>query len=357
MTGRGIDQILPYPVDPTLYEPCVGSATEYVELAERASGPIHRPVDFSYVWGDALAVFESERPQVKLINLETAITHSDTPWPDKGINYRMSPANVACLTAAGIDCCLLANNHTLDWGIQGLHDTLAALDTSGIKHAGAGRSLDEAQQPAILPTERGARLIVFNLGSTSSGIPVEWAAQTDRAGLNLLEARSEAAIDAIAKSIAALRKPGDILIVSIHWGGNWGYTIPRSQLQLAHRLIDETGVDIVHGHSSHHVKAIEVYQEHLILYGCGDFINDYEGISGHEHCRSDLALMHFADLDSVTGKLFGLRMIPTQVRRFRVNRASRPDALWLEALLNREGKRFRTAAKLNARNILTLGWD
>jgi poly-gamma-glutamate capsule biosynthesis protein CapA/YwtB (metallophosphatase superfamily) len=357
MTGRGIDQILPNPVDPMLYEPCVGSATEYVELAERASGPIHRPVDFSYIWGDALAVFESERPQAKLINLETAVTRSDTPWPNKGINYRMSPANVACLTAAGIDCCLLANNHTLDWGIQGLRDTLAALDASGIKHAGAGRSLDEAQQPAILPTDRGARLIVFSLGSTSSGIPVDWAAQTNRAGLNLLEARSEAAIDSIAKSIAALRKPGDILIVSIHWGGNWGYTIPRSQLQLAHRLIDETGVDIVHGHSSHHVKAIEVYQERLILYGCGDFINDYEGISGHESFRGDLALMYFADLDPTTGKLMGLRMIPTQVRRFRVCRAGTSDCQWIEALLNREGKRFRTGAKLNARNILMLGWD
>ena len=75
------------------------------------------------------------------------------------------------------------------------------------------------------------------------------------------------------------------MVASVHWGSNWGYDIPREQTVFAHRLIDEAGVDIIHGHSSHHVRAIEVYKDRLILYGCGDFLNDYEGISGYEEFR------------------------------------------------------------------------
>jgi poly-gamma-glutamate synthesis protein (capsule biosynthesis protein) len=116
-------------------------------------------------------------------------------------------------------------------------------------------------------------------------------------------------------------------------------------------------VSILHGHSSHHVKAIEVYKERLILYGCGDFLNDYEGISGDESFRGDLGLMYFADVIPSTGQLLALRMIPTQIRRFRINHASDPDSQWLENILNREGKRFRTWVKRSASNTLTLQWS
>src|SRR4029453_6689562 len=116
MTGRGIDQILPHPSRPQLFEPYVRSAVEYVNLAERANGPIARPVDYAYVWGDALAELERVRPDARIVNLETAVTASDDAWSGKGIHYRMHPANVSCLTVAKLDCCCLANNHVLDWG-------------------------------------------------------------------------------------------------------------------------------------------------------------------------------------------------------------------------------------------------
>jgi poly-gamma-glutamate synthesis protein (capsule biosynthesis protein) len=111
--------------------------------------------------------------------------------------------------------------------------------------------------------------------------------------------------------------------------------------RFAHRLIEGAGVDIIHGHSSHHVKGIEVYLDKPIIYGCGDFINDYEGIGGYESFRSDLSLMYFVRMNPSTGKLAGLRMIPTQMRKFRVNRASRPDAEWLWETLNRKGKAWQ----------------
>jgi poly-gamma-glutamate synthesis protein (capsule biosynthesis protein) len=357
MTGRGIDQILPYPGDPTLHEPCMGNATDYVKLAERVSGPIGRGVEFSYIWGDGLNEFHREMPRAKIINLETAISRSETYWETKDVHYRMTPENIGCLTAAGIDCCVLANNHMLDWGITGLLDTLDALDQAGIKHAGAGRHLGDARTPAILDIGAAMRVVVFSIGSTSSGIPLAWSAEEDRPGLNLIESRSKDPIRAFARQIDEIKRECDIVIVSIHWGRNWGYEISPAQKKLAHRLVDETGVSIVHGHSSHHVKAIEVYKERLILYGCGDFLNDYEGIGGYESFRGDLGLMYFADVMPSTGQLLALRMVPTQTCRFRINHASEGDAKWLEDILNQEGKRLRTRVKRSAGNILTLHWS
>ena len=120
MTGRGLDQILPHPGSPRIFERYSRSALDYVALAEEVNGPIPRAVDFAYIWGDALETFERVTPDVRIINLETSVTTSEDFWPGKGIHYRMHPKNIPCLTAAGIDCCVLSNNHVLDWGRQGL---------------------------------------------------------------------------------------------------------------------------------------------------------------------------------------------------------------------------------------------
>jgi poly-gamma-glutamate capsule biosynthesis protein CapA/YwtB (metallophosphatase superfamily) len=118
MTGRGIDQVLPHPTDPTLHEPYIGDARSYVERAESVNGAIPRPVEFDYIWGDALAELDRAGVDLRFINLETSITSSEDYWRDKEIHYRMHPRNIDCITAARIDCCCLANNHVLDWGLR-----------------------------------------------------------------------------------------------------------------------------------------------------------------------------------------------------------------------------------------------
>lgn len=356
MTGRGIDQVLPHPANPVLYESYVRDARTYVHLAERLHGSIARPVDYAYVWGDALAELEGAAPDVRIINLETAITASEDYWPGKGINYRMHPGNISCLTVARIDCCCLANNHVLDWGYPGLEETLRTLDTAGVQHAGAGRNAAEAASPAILEVPAGGRVLVFALGSPTSGIPTEWGATNDRPGVNLLHELSEEAARSVARRIRQAKRPGDLTVVSIHWGPNWGYEIPDEQVQFAHRLI-EGGAHIVHGHSSHHVKAVEVYQGHLILYGCGDFLHDYEGIGGYERFRGDLALMYLVKVDPQEGSLVEARLVPLQSRRFRLTRVSRADAKWLSDLLNSLGAPFAAQAELNDDNSMTVRWQ
>lgn len=352
MTGRGIDQILPHPSEPHLYEPVATSALDYVALAEQANGPIPRDVDFGYVWGEAMPVLARVQPDVRIINLETSITTSEGAAP-KGINYRMHPGNVPLLTAAGIDCCVLANNHVLDWGSDGLIETLEALAEVGIPVAGAGRELGATRAPAVLEVAGKTRVLVFAFGATDSGIPPNWAASAAGPGVHLLPDFSDRAVEGIAHLVQASRGPGDIAIASIHWGGNWGYHIPSEHRRFAHALIDHAGIDLVHGHSSHHPKAIEVYQGRPILYGCGDFISDYEGIRGYEEFRSDLVLMYFPTLNLQTGELVRLRMVPLQIRNFRLTTSSHSDQIWIRDTLDRECRRFEHRATLED-GVLTL---
>jgi poly-gamma-glutamate synthesis protein (capsule biosynthesis protein) len=357
MTGRGIDQVLPYPADPVIYEGYMKSAKGYVQIAEEANGPIPQPISFSYIWGDALEELERRKPDLRLINLETSVTASNDFWKNKGINYRMHPQNIPVLTRAGIDFCALANNHVLDWGYAGLLETLQTLKKANIISSGAGRNLSAAAAPAVTAIPGKGRVMMFSFGLESSGIPLSWAATADKPGVNLLKDLSDNTVRHISQTVRKIKQKNDIVVASIHWGGNWGYKVPGRQKKFAHRLIDAAGVDIIHGHSSHHVKGIEVYKQKLILYGCGDFINDYEGISGHEEFRADLSLMYFVTVDPSTGKLSQLKMIPTQMRRFRVNRASSEATLWLKDTLNREGVRFGTRVILDKKNVLLMRWD
>jgi poly-gamma-glutamate synthesis protein (capsule biosynthesis protein) len=356
MTGRGIDQILPHPSRPHLFESSVRSATVYVELAERESGLLPRPVDFAYVWGEALAELTRVGADARIVNLETAVTVAEDAWPRKGIHYRMHPANVACLTAARIDCGVLANNHVLDWGPAGLVETLETLQRAGIHTAGAGRDDAEAAAPAILRLPGPGRVLVFAFGTGSSGVPPAWAAGREHPGVNRLEDLSGRSVDAIARRVRAAKRPGDIVVVSIHWGPNWGFEVPAAERAFARGLIDVAGVDVVHGHSSHHVKGLEVHAGRPILYGCGDFLTDYEGIGGLEEFRDDLGLMYFPTLDAASGRLVRFTMTPTQIRRLRVTRAPEAGARWLLDTLNREGRGLGTRVERQPDGTFRLGW-
>lgn len=201
------------------------------------------------------------------------------------------------------------------------------------------------------------RQLEWEEGLPTSSIPVSWGALGDSAGVSLLEDLSDRAVRRVKQSTEAVVRPGDLVVISVHWGSNWGYSIPPEQVAFAHRLIDDAGVDVVHGHSSHHVKGIEVYKGRPVLYGCGDLTNDHEGISGYEQFRGDLALVYLFSVDPSTGKLTHLEMTPMQIRNLRANRASRADALWLRDTLNREGKQFGTRVEMDQAGTLTLRWD
>jgi len=353
MLGRGVDQILPHPGDPRLSEPCARDARDYVALAEAVNGAVPCPVDFTWPWGEALSVLDEVQPDVRVVNLETSITRCGGPAPEKQVHYRMSPANTPCLAAARPDVCVLANNHLLDFGRQGLTETLGALSTAGLMTVGAGHHLDEARRPAVVPRGGAGRVVVFSFGLPSSGIPGTWAATADRAGVHVVPGLSEAAAVEVIDHVRRVKRPADIVVASVHWGSNWGYEVDDDQIRFAHQLVDG-GVDVVHGHSSHHPRPVEVYQDRLVLYGCGDFVDDYEGIAGYEAYRDDLRLAYFVSLDSDTAALTGLRMVPLQARRMRLEHAGPADAAWLCGVLDRISGDFGTRFVLDPDGTLRL---
>jgi poly-gamma-glutamate capsule biosynthesis protein CapA/YwtB (metallophosphatase superfamily) len=354
MIGRGIDQVMPRSVDPVLYEEHVRDAQGYVALAERANGPIPRSVAPDYVWGEALETIEEAGADYRIVNLETALTTSPTAWPGKEIHYRAHPANVSVLRAARLDCCVLANNHTLDWGETGLLETLDSLHVAGLATAGAGRSVAEAWAPVVLGRSGRPRVIVVALALTTSGVPMAWLAGDNRPGLLVVQGWSTDVCEQIGQRLASIRRAGDVVVASVHWGSNWGYDVPAGQRRLAHALIDVGGVDVVFGHSSHHARPVELYRDRLILYGCGDFITDYEGISGHEEFRNDLVLAWFVEVDESSGSTIGATLAPFQLRRFRLQRASAEDAAWLAATLERHSRAFGVRVSVESQSLGTV---
>jgi poly-gamma-glutamate synthesis protein (capsule biosynthesis protein) len=356
MIGRGIDQVQRSSVNPRLFEASITSAEDYVRLAEAANGPIPRSVAPGYVWGDALAEVDALRADARIVNLETTVTTSPAAWPGKDILYRTHPANVDILRAARINCCALANNHVLDWGYLGLHDTINSLQSAGVATVGAGRDRSEARAPAVIEVANG-RVIVLGLGSRTSGIPAEWAATDDRPGVDLIANGSADVAEEVADRLVGIRRAGDIVVASIHWGQNWGYHVPAERRQLAHELIDKGGVDVVHGHSSHHPLGIEPYRGRLILYGCGDFITDYEGIDGYKEFRNDLVLAYFPTLDPATGRLVSLIVSPFQLRRFRLERPKPADVDWLRGTLDRHSRPFGARVELGSGGNLSVRAD
>lgn len=353
MLGRGIDQIQLRSCDPRIFESHVSSAQDYVTLAERASDAIPRGVGPRHVWGDLLADLDTRDVDLRLVNLETSITSGGTHDPLKGIHYRMHPANVAQLRAAGIDAATLANNHVLDWGRYGLDETLDTLAAAGIARAGAGRDAAEAFSPLSLGLPGGGRFLVFALALGDSGVPASWAARPDRPGVARPE--PEDVPGWLSTRLATLRRVGDIVALSIHWGDNWGYAIPPTHRAIAAAAVG-AGVDLVFGHSSHHLRAVEVIDGHLVMYGAGDLINDYEGIGGHREFCPDLVLGYVADIRRDNGRLVALEMLPYRLRRFRLERTDRETVDWLARRMDREAGRFGGRVAQTPEATLRLEW-
>ena len=216
MIGRGVDQILPSPAHPAIAEESVEDAREYVRLAEdRLGEPIARPAGLRAIWGDLLEVLDRAAPDARIVNLETSVTRRGKPWPGKAVCYRVSPENAACLRALRVDVCSLANNHVLDFGPEGLADTVAALAGLGIPAIGAGVDRESAQRPARVVLADGSAIAVIAVGTGDCGIPGSWGARVNRPGVDLVDGPSEE--KALLARVRACAATGDRVVVSIHW--------------------------------------------------------------------------------------------------------------------------------------------
>jgi poly-gamma-glutamate synthesis protein (capsule biosynthesis protein) len=182
-------------------------------------------------------------------------------------------------------------------------------------------------------------VLFWSVGMPSSGVSPLWAATPDQAGVAFVPDATDASAAAVAERIGRVRESEDLVVVSVHWGSNWGYDVPPEHVRFAHQLID-AGVDLIHGHSSHHPRPVEVYRDRLVLYGCGDLIDDYEGIGSYEQYRPDLRLLYFAALAPDSGELLNLQMVPMRMRQMRLRHASTSDGEWLCGALDRISRGF-----------------
>ena len=271
-------------------------------------------------WGDVLPLLGSA--DLRIINLECAITEHKRPWSrtPKVFHFRADPLAVEVLRAARVDACSLANNHTLDFEEQGLLDTLAHLETAGIRYVGVGRNLEEAARPVLL--EGGVALVAF----TDNEPP--FAAGPDKPGTNYLPVSMEPEVlRRVEEAVGSAREAGaNTVIFSNHWGPNM-VERPRGLFRRFARAVVDRGADVYYGHSAHVFQGVEIYRGKPILYDTGDFIDDY---AVDPNLRNDRSFLFFVSVEG--GDLRRLELFPVALPYARVELAGGAER---EAILDR----------------------
>lgn len=258
------------------------------------------------IWGDVMSVLLSA--DFRIGNLEAALTKSNVVVP-KVFNFKSDPEHVACLQS--FDVLNLANNHVLDYSVDGLIDTLNTLDDAGIMHVGAGRTLAAAKKTASFQ-KKGIRCVVMGCTDNEPG----WLAGKEKPGTHYVEVGDQRLFEDIKRA----KKEGDTLILTIHWGPNMREWPTREFIAYAHQLID-AGVDILHGHSAHNFQGVEIYRDKLIMYDTGDFVDDY---MVDPYLRNDRTFIFLVEVSKAA--VCSLRMIPVRISDLQVNLAKGADA-------------------------------
>ena len=197
------------------------------------------------------------RTAVAFANLESPFTTTGTRF-DKRFNFKVPPKYAISLINAGFDVVTLANNHILDYGIEGLKNTINVLDSIGLDHCGAGLTREQARQPAIL--ERNGYRIAF-LGYSMT-FPLEFWASDTSGGTNYPTY--------MRSSIQHCDSLADFTVVTFHWGSESKNYPKEYQKVFAHQAIDY-GADLVIGHHPHVLQGLEIYKNRLIAYSLGNF--------------------------------------------------------------------------------------
>jgi poly-gamma-glutamate capsule biosynthesis protein CapA/YwtB (metallophosphatase superfamily) len=267
--------------------------------------------DAGYVWGDTLPLLSAA--DLRACNLECVLSSRGRPWsvPPKVFHFRSDAKNVAVLSTAGIDIVSLANNHVLDYEYEALLDMLEILERSGINYCGAGRNREEARRPARVERQ-GIRVAMVAATDNEPG----WEAAPGRPGTFYVPTGlRDRRVTELQQAVSRLAQDSGFVIVSLHWGPNWGYEPPQEHVELGRALI-EAGADAVFGHSPHVFRGIEFYRRKPILYSAGDFIDDY---AVDEVERNDESFV-FA-IEAQAHEVGEISLYPTVISRFQARRA------------------------------------
>lgn len=225
-------------------------------------------------------------------NLECAITDSPRLWhgASKAFYFGAPPAAADGLADAGIDMVSLANNHLLDYDVQGLRDTLRHLRRHGILFAGAGEDIAQARAPTVVE-RAGIRIGMASFCDHQA----DFAATRTRPGIAYVDLDDEAGALAIFRdALAPLQEAAvDWPILALHWGPNMVVSPQPGFRRIAHAAID-MGWKILFGHSAHVFHGIEIYRGCPLLYATGDLVDDYYVDPGFRNDHQLLFELHLS---------------------------------------------------------------
>jgi poly-gamma-glutamate capsule biosynthesis protein CapA/YwtB (metallophosphatase superfamily) len=221
---------------------------------------------------------EVSKSDISIANLETAVTKRTKRFP-KTYNFKANPSAIKGVTNAGFDLVSLANNHSMDYGQEGLIDTLNELKKRNLPYIGAGKNSAEAYRVKTF-TVKGKKISFL---AFSRVIPAQsWVAQSKRAGT-----ANGYNLNTILKSIKKVSLHSDYVFVYMHWGIEKNKKPEKFQRQYAKKMID-AGADAVIGSHSHVLQGFEYYKGKPIAYSLGNFLfPDY--VSGE---KAQTGLLH-----------------------------------------------------------------
>jgi poly-gamma-glutamate capsule biosynthesis protein CapA/YwtB (metallophosphatase superfamily) len=270
-----------------------------------------RSVSPAFPWGDTLPVLR--QADVRFANLECVLAEGGMPQPGKVFHFRSDVRNAECLTAGGIDVVSLANNHVLDYGPGAFREMLPALDRHGILHAGAGLDGEAARRPVI--RRAGATAVGFIAFTDNQP---DWEATPRQPGVYYVPADDgDGRVPELLALVRRTKARVQLLVVSAHWGPNWGAEVPSGHRTLGRSLVD-AGADVVFGHSAHIFRGVEIYRDRPIVYSAGDFVDDY-AVDPAEH--NDQSFMFV--LETQGGLPRRLRLHPTIITGFQARLAGK----------------------------------
>lgn len=300
-----------------------------------------------YPWGDTLPIFH--QVDWRMCNLECVISDKGTPSSrtPKVFHFRSDAQNIKLLEVARIDSVSLANNHVLDYRYEALFDLLRILDRADIKHAGAGINFKEA-----------AKLSISEIGGIKIGVIAftnnepAWEATEEKAGVFYVPVDlTNKLTTKLLEIVHEAREAVDILVVSAHWGPNFGYRPQPHHIPFAHALVD-VGGDIIFGHSCHVFQGIEIYRGKPILYSTGNFVDDY---AVDEIERNDESFIFILEIEGKA--LRRLAMYPTIIESFQAHVDKSRRAITISTKMKRLCHEFKTEALWNEKkDVLKLDY-
>lgn len=327
--------------------------------------------NFKYVWGNTIEIIQ--KADFSLLNLECAISSKGKEWKKtfKVFHFRANPNAIKVLKSASIDYVALANNHILDYDVEGLVDTIDLLDKYNISHSGAGKDLKNATKPAFIEKkikinqDKHKKLNVKKYENIKDSIRIglisltdnqpEWEAYPNSPGVNYIPLTLQQNIysDRLENSILEAKKQSDLVIVASHVGPHFREMPSNTYVNFAHKIID-FGADIYWGHSNHTPQGIEIYKkgnnQKIILYDCGDFIDDYATDPNYRNDLSFIFLLNFHPEKNLKSSNSSnnqsnmilenctIELIPTKIRNFRVNSIPLNDGD-IDLIINRMAER------------------